>query len=145
VQKEVAERLTAVPPHMSLLAVSAQYYGPVQRVATLKAGAFWPRPDVDSAVIRLDVSHLPAPGDQSHFFRVVRAGFSQKRKQLHNNLRQLGLEQAELDTIFQTTEVDGRRRAETLTLEEWRRLVERIREPVSLHNEQPDVRDYANN
>ncbi|MBK8128764.1 MAG: ribosomal RNA small subunit methyltransferase A [bacterium] len=67
VQKEVAERVTAVPPNMSLLAVSAQVYGPVQQVGTLKAGAFWPRPDVDSAVIRLDISHPPA--DEEAFFR----------------------------------------------------------------------------
>lgn len=122
VQKEVAERITAVPPHMSLLAVSAQAYGPVQRVATLKAGAFWPRPDVDSAVIRLDIDH--APPQETAFFRVVRAGFSQKRKQLHNNLRQLGLEKAELDTILQTAGIDGRRRAETLTLAEWQRITQ---------------------
>jgi 16S rRNA (adenine1518-N6/adenine1519-N6)-dimethyltransferase len=121
VQKEVAERITAVPPHMSLLAVSAQYYGPVKRVATLKAGAFWPRPDVDSAVIRLDIT--AEVGDEAAFFRVVRAGFSQKRKQLHNNLRQLGLDPATLNAILQTAGIDGRRRAETLTLAEWRRLV----------------------
>ena len=122
VQKEVAERVTAVPPHMSLLAVSAQVYGPVQQVGTLKAGAFWPRPDVDSAVIRLDISHPPA--DEEAFFRVARAGFSQKRKQLHNNLRQLGLGKQEIAQILLTTGVDGRRRAETLSLDEWQRITE---------------------
>ena len=55
VQDEVASRITAVPPAMSLLAVSVQYYGPVRRVMGIKAGAFWPRPDVDSAVVRIDV------------------------------------------------------------------------------------------
>jgi 16S rRNA (adenine1518-N6/adenine1519-N6)-dimethyltransferase len=125
VQKEVAERLTAVPPHMSLLAVSAQYFGPVQRVATLKAGAFWPRPDVDSAVIRLDVTN-PHPANEAQFFRVARAGFSQKRKQLHNNLHQLGLTKEELDTLLATAGIDGRRRAETLTLQEWQQLTEQL-------------------
>lgn len=124
VQKEVAERLTAVPPNMSLLAVSAQVYGPVQQAATLKAGAFWPRPDVDSAVIRLDILHQPA--DEEIFFRVARAGFSQKRKQLHNNLRQLGLGKPEIAQILLAAGVDGRRRAETLSLEEWRRIVEAV-------------------
>jgi 16S rRNA (adenine1518-N6/adenine1519-N6)-dimethyltransferase len=55
VQREVADRLTARPPEMSLLAVSVQYYGRVRLVSTVKAGAFWPRPEVDSAVVRIDV------------------------------------------------------------------------------------------
>jgi 16S rRNA (adenine1518-N6/adenine1519-N6)-dimethyltransferase len=110
---------------MSLLAVSAQYFGPVQRVATLKAGAFWPRPDVDSAVIRLDVTN-PHPANEAQFFRVARAGFSQKRKQLHNNLHQLGLTKEELDTLLATAGIDGRRRAETLTLQEWQQLTEQL-------------------
>ncbi|MCL4872430.1 MAG: 16S rRNA (adenine(1518)-N(6)/adenine(1519)-N(6))-dimethyltransferase, partial [Anaerolineae bacterium] len=97
VQREVAERLTAVPPHMSLLAVSVQFYGRVQTITTIKAGAFWPRPDVDSAA----------------------AGFSQKRKQLQNNLRQLGLDKGDVIKWLDAAEVDGRRRAETLSLPEW--------------------------
>ena len=121
VQKEVAERVTAVPPNMSLLAVSAQFYGRVQRLAAIKAGAFWPRPDVDSAVIRLDLREKrPLPlNEEAAFFRLVRAGFSQKRKQLKNNLRQLGLGKEEITAILEAAGVDGRRRAQTLTLAEW--------------------------
>ncbi|HRQ40769.1 MAG TPA: 16S rRNA (adenine(1518)-N(6)/adenine(1519)-N(6))-dimethyltransferase RsmA [Chloroflexota bacterium] len=121
VQKEVAERLTAVPPHMSLLAVSVQFYGRVQTVTTIKAGAFWPRPDVDSAVVRVELGQarpLPLP-EEELFFRIVRAGFSQKRKQLQNNLRQLGLGKEEVAQWLAVAGVDGRRRAETLTLPEW--------------------------
>lgn len=121
VQKEVAERLTAVPPHMSLLAVSAQFYGRVQRIATIKAGAFWPRPEVDSTVIRLDLyEERPLPlNKEAAFFRLVRAGFSQKRKQLKNNLRQLGLSKEAVTAVLEAAGVDGRRRAQTLTLAEW--------------------------
>lgn len=122
VQKEVAERLTAEPPNMSLLAISVQYYGRVHRVSTVKAGAFWPRPDVDSAVIRIDVEPQPPGTDEAAFFRVVRAGFSEKRKQLKNNLKQLG-DEATVSAALATAEVDGRRRAETLSLGEWRALV----------------------
>jgi 16S rRNA (adenine1518-N6/adenine1519-N6)-dimethyltransferase len=124
VQKEVAERITAVPPHMSLLAVSTRFYGSVERVAALKAGAFWPRPDVDSAVIRLDLrqSQPADPAFEAAFFRLARAGFSQKRKQLQKNLRQLGRTRAEIDTILAQAHIDGRRRAETLTLAEWEML-----------------------
>ena len=121
VQKEVAERLTAVPPNMTLLAVSTQLYGEAEIITTIKAGAFWPRPDVDSAVIRLQLYPKPLLpfAQEAAFFKLVRAGFSQKRKQLKNNLRQLGYNQDEITTILAKATVDGRRRAQTLTLNEW--------------------------
>ena len=121
VQQEVAERLTAVPPNMNLLAVSTQFYGTPQIVTTIKAGAFWPRPNVDSAVVRIDLDQQQ-PVAEKPFFRVAKAGFSQKRKQLKNNLRQLGLTPTDLETILETANIDGRRRAETLTVAEWQQL-----------------------
>ncbi len=121
VQKEVAERITAIPPRMSLLAVSVQFYGTVKLTHTIKAGAFWPRPDVDSAVIRLDIHDEPLLplAEEAAFFRLVKAGFSQKRKQLHKNLRPLGLTREAIGELLAEAGVDGRRRAETLTIEEW--------------------------
>jgi 16S rRNA (adenine1518-N6/adenine1519-N6)-dimethyltransferase len=125
VQKEVAKRLTAVPPNMSLLAVSVQVYGTVKVVMTVKAGAFWPQPDVDSAVVRInvDLQHLREKigFDETFFFRVVRAGFSQKRKQLKNNLRGLGYSELTIEKALAAAGIDGRRRAETLSVEEWHR------------------------
>ncbi|MBP6016678.1 MAG: ribosomal RNA small subunit methyltransferase A [Candidatus Promineofilum sp.] len=144
VQREVAERLTAAPPNMSLLAVSVQYYGRVKGMGTVKAGAFWPRPEVDSAVIRIDVDerHLSRSagfltGEQAAeqrgtveveeaFFRVVRAGFSEKRKQLKNNLRRLGPSDEAIAAALEKAGVDGRRRAETLTVGEWEKLVQSL-------------------
>lgn len=128
VQKEVAERLTAVPPNMSLLAVSVQFYGRVTAVTTIKAGAFWPRPDVDSAVIRIDVATETARSEvaENAFFRVVKAGFSQKRKQLQNNLQQLGLSKADIAELCNRAGIDGRRRAETLTVVEWLAICKEI-------------------
>lgn len=123
VQKEVAERVTAVPPHMSLLAVSVQFYGRAEKVADIKAGSFWPAPEVDSAVLRITLP--PALSDRTFeqaFFRVARAGFSQKRKQLQNNLRQLGLPAPAVAQLCQTAHIDGRWRAEALTLAQWRAL-----------------------
>ncbi len=125
VQKEVAERLTAQPPNMSLLAISVQYYGDVRRVSTVKAGAFWPRPEVDSAVIRIDVDTAQPAGDEAAFFRVARAGFSEKRKQLKNNLKQLG-DEATISAALGAAGIDGQRRAETLSLAEWRGLVKAL-------------------
>jgi 16S rRNA (adenine1518-N6/adenine1519-N6)-dimethyltransferase len=124
VQKEVADRITAVPPNMSLLAVSTQFYGSAERVDILRAGAFWPRPDVDSAIIRLDLSQSATldPKFEKLFFRIAKVGFSQKRKQLRKNLRQLGHNKAEIDTILNQANIDGTRRAQTLTLAEWKTL-----------------------
>jgi 16S rRNA (adenine1518-N6/adenine1519-N6)-dimethyltransferase len=123
VQKEVAERLTAVPPHLSLLAISAQFYGRAQTITTIKAGAFWPRPEVDSAVVRLNLyreGERPLPlAEEAAFFRLVKAGFSQKRKQLQNNLQQLGMKKEEAVAMFERVGIDGRRRAETLSLADW--------------------------
>lgn len=132
VQREVADRLTARPPEMSLLAVSVQYYGRVKLVSAIKAGAFWPRPDVDSAVVRIDVdeAHLgdgDAAGERA-FFRVVRAGFSEKRKQLKNNLRQLGPDDEAIAAALAAAGIDGRRRAETLGVGEWEWLAKRLNE-----------------
>jgi 16S rRNA (adenine1518-N6/adenine1519-N6)-dimethyltransferase len=147
VQKEVAERLAARPPDMSLLAVSVQYYGTVRQVATVKAGAFWPRPEVDSVVIRIDVNPLRQDSDRSSekaFFTVVRAGFSEKRKQLKNNLRRLGLGDDVIAATLAVSAIDGRRRAETLAIEEWERLAQGLALGETKINENPQIRDPGN-
>jgi 16S rRNA (adenine1518-N6/adenine1519-N6)-dimethyltransferase len=123
VQQEVAERITAVPSNMSLLAVSVQFYGQATIVDTIKAGAFWPRPDVDSAVVHIDLTQ-PAPtgvplAQEQAFMRLVKVGFAQKRKQLQKNLRALSMSREAIDAALQAAAIDGRRRAETLTLAEW--------------------------
>ncbi len=122
VQQEVAERLVAPPGDLSLLAISVLYYGQPRIVTRLAPAAFWPRPDVASAVVRIDVyDHTPVdvPNDDL-FFRVVRAGFGQKRKQLRNSIGAgLGISHPQAGAILETAGVDPMRRAETLTLEEW--------------------------
>ncbi len=122
VQQEVAERLVAKPGDMSVLTVSVQFYGKVQIVTRLAAAAFWPRPDVASAVVRIDVYDRPLfdVPDEALFFRVVRAGFSQKRKQLKNSMSAgMGMTHAEAGALLEQAGVDPMRRAETLTLPEW--------------------------
>ena len=110
---------------MSLLAVSVQFYSRPEIVARIPAGAFYPPPKVDSAILRLRPWPAPpvaAPDDET-FFRVVRAGFSQRRKQLRNSLRSgLALPQPAVDALLTAAAVEGQRRAETLTLAEWGRL-----------------------
>ncbi len=130
VQREVAERIVAGPGKMSLLAVSVQFYGQPRIVARLPAGAFYPPPQVDSAVVRIDVEEQPTIVlengiDEAIFFRVVRAGFSQKRKTLRNSLSAgLRLSPAGVEEALEQAGVDPRRRAETLSLKEWAGVVQ---------------------
>lgn len=122
VQKEVAARICAQPGDLSLLAVSVQYYAEPTLVQQVPASAFYPPPKVDSAVLRLDVRPVPAVADVAvdAFFRVVRAGFSQKRKQLANTLSAgLHLSKADVIATLERLGIDPKRRAETLTLAEW--------------------------
>jgi 16S rRNA (adenine1518-N6/adenine1519-N6)-dimethyltransferase len=122
IQKEVAERLCAKPPDMNLLAVSVQFYSVPKVVAKISAGAFYPRPEVDSAVVRLEVHGQPAVNVSSadEFFRMVKAGFSQKRKQLRNSLSAgLSLPAEQVEAWLTRANIDPKRRAETLSLEEW--------------------------
>lgn len=122
VQREVAERMVAAPPAMSLLALGVQFYCTAQIVARIPAGAFYPAPKVDSAAVRLIRRGEPAaPGvTAAAFFQVARAGFSQPRKQLHNALAAgLGLAPATVEAWLAAAGIDPRRRAETLTLAEW--------------------------
>ena len=125
VQREVAQRIVAVPDKMSLLAVSVQFYARACALHTVPAGAFLPRPKVDSCVLRLDV--YPGPADEdlppAQFFRVVRAGFGQRRKQLRNSLGAgLGCSKEQADLWLNSAGIDPPRRAETLSLPEWVRL-----------------------
>ena len=122
VQREVADRICAKPGEMSLLAVSVQFYGRPRRLFRIKPGSFYPSPSVESAVLQIDI-HDTRPvsaEDTDAFFHVVRAGFSQRRKQLHNSLA-AGLRRSsrEIAAQLKETGVDHRRRAQTLSLEEW--------------------------
>ncbi len=131
VQQEVAERITAQPGEMSLLAVSVQFYGRPQRVARIPAGAFYPPPKVDSAAVRIDVyppDERPVQGiDPEHFFRVVRAGFGQRRKQLRNSLAAgLRLGTGDVEAALERAGIAPQRRAETLSLEEWAELSKQL-------------------
>lgn len=121
-QREVAQRITAAPGDLSVVAVGAQFYGQPRIGMQLKRGAFYPPPAVESAVVRLDsYAAPPVPtADVAHFFRVVRAGFAQKRKQLHNTLAStLALPGADVRAALVAAGVAPERRAETLSLPEW--------------------------
>jgi 16S rRNA (adenine1518-N6/adenine1519-N6)-dimethyltransferase len=134
VQREVAQRIVAKPGQMSLLAVSVQFYGQPRLLFRIKPGSFYPSPGVESAVIQVDLhkTSLLSAEETAAFFRVVRAGFAQRRKQLRNTLA-AGLKRAPEEVAAQLREIglDPRRRAQTLSLEEWIAAARVLNVPVS--------------
>ena len=124
VQREVAERMTASPPEMSILAVAVQFYGRPRILFRVGGGAFIPPPNVESAVVHIETHEPPLPRD-SHpaFFRVVTAGFSQRRKQLGNTLSTgLLLHRDVVITALRNAGIDPTERAERLRCEDWVRV-----------------------
>ena len=132
VQREVADRMTARPPDMSLLAVAVQFYGKPRTVFRVPPGAFRPPPKVNSSVVHIEVyspeGRPVRPSSEDAFFRVVHAGFSQKRKQLVNTLSSgLSLPKEAARQALQAAGISPDRRAETLNLEEWAGLEEAVK------------------
>lgn len=128
-QKEVAERIVATPPEMSLLALSVQYYAEAKIIREVKAGNFWPEPKVDSAVIKITVKERPKMSEKEQllkdklFFRLAKMGFSAKRKMLKNNLAGgLKIEQKIINEILIKKKFNPQLRAEDLSLEDWQKL-----------------------
>jgi 16S rRNA (adenine1518-N6/adenine1519-N6)-dimethyltransferase len=137
VQQEVAKRLIARPGNMSVLAVSVQFYADPEILFRIRPGSFYPSPDVESAVVRLDVHpRPPLPREETDmFFRVVRAGFSQRRKQLHNSLSAgLGerISRYEAADRLEEAGIDPRRRAQALSIEEWIRLTRTLSDTLDV-------------
>lgn len=125
VQKEVAERLAAEPGDMSILAVSAQLFAEVSLGDVVPAELFTPPPKVDSEVVILKTRKTPLLADVSEkdFFRVVKAGFSAKRKKLRSSLSGgLNISKEGAERLLKSAGVNPDSRAENLTLEEWQRL-----------------------
>ena len=127
IQKEVAERICAKPGDLSLLALSVQIYGEPRIVVHIPKTAFFPIPKVDSAVLCINVydKHLIDHELLERFFNLTRAGFSQKRKTLRNSLSAgLHISPAQAVELITRAGIDPQRRAETLSIDEWRRMCE---------------------
>ncbi len=125
VQKEVAEVIVAKPGQMSVLSISVQFYGEPKIIGYVPAKCFHPAPEVDSAILRIDLYPQPivAVTNERSFFELVRAGFAASRKQIGNSLAQgLGLPKADVLSLLGAADIVPQRRAETLTLDEWARL-----------------------
>jgi len=125
VQKEVAEAIVAEPGQMSILSISVQLYGEPVIVDYLPAQCFYPAPEVDSAIVKINLYSQPPVevADTESFFTLVRSGFSAPRKQIGNSLAQgLRLPKAEVLPLLGRADIVPQRRAETLTLNEWAKL-----------------------
>jgi len=144
-QKEVAARILS-REKWSLLAVSVHFYGRPRVVGHISRHAFYPVPQVDSAILRVDVWPQPAVSvpDTRLFFRVVKAGFSAPRKQLRNTLAHgLGMAPEAVEQTLSAAGIDPRRRAETVSLEEWGQIC-RVLGPAlvgSLPAEEPEAEE----
>ncbi|HEX73992.1 MAG TPA: ribosomal RNA small subunit methyltransferase A [Dehalococcoidia bacterium] len=125
VQKEVAEAIVAEPGQMSVLSISVQFYGEPRIISYVPAQCFYPVPEVDSAILQIDLYSQPAVAvtDERGFFDLVQAGFSASRKQIVNSLAQgLGLSKVEVLSLLEKSHIVPQRRAETLSVEEWAQL-----------------------
>jgi len=128
VQKEVGEAIAAAPGKMRLLSVKAQFYSKPAIISYVSAESFYPPPKVDSAILRLDVYCQPpliksGVSDVAGFFDIVMHGFSSPRKQLRNSLaHSLEMPPSQVASLLEKAGIEGRRRAETLSLEEWREI-----------------------
>lgn len=124
IQKEVAKRIVAKPPNMSLLSVSVQYYAEPKIISYVSKNCFLPPPKVDSAIIKLSQIHANLPQiDTNLFFKIAKAGFSQPRKQLANNFaRNLKLSKEEVASWLSKNNIKPAQRAETLCVQDWERL-----------------------
>lgn len=129
VQKEVAERMAAIPGNMSILAVSAQVYSKVRLGDIVPAELFTPPPKVDSQVVVLDMFTTPLVSSQQQkaFFRVVKAGFSSKRKKLRSSMSAgLSIPKADAEEILARAAISPDNRAEMLSIADWTSLTDAV-------------------
>jgi len=123
VQAEVAERVASAPGQLSYLSVFVQNVAHAEIVARVPAAAFEPSPKVDSAILRLrrrTDPPVPVGEGREAFYRIVQAGFRQRRKQLHNGLgRELPVQREALAAAFAACRIDAERRPQTLSVDEW--------------------------
>ena len=131
VQREVAERIAAPPGGLSYLAVFVQYHAAVRIAFKVPPEAFEPEPAVESAVVvlepRPDAARLPDADVEDELWRLVQAGFRERRKMIHNVLsRQLPVDAARVDDALAATGIAPDRRPQTLSVAEWRALREAL-------------------
>jgi 16S rRNA (adenine1518-N6/adenine1519-N6)-dimethyltransferase len=132
VQKEVAQNMSAKAGDLNLLAISVQLYGEPKLVQIVPARKFFPAPKVDSAIIHLEIPITPRfkVKDEKKLFRVLRACFSGKRKQIHNTLvNNLHLEKSYVAEVLAELKIDPVWRPQQLDIPQWLLLTEKLKLP----------------
>lgn len=126
VQREVAQRMKAKAGDMNLLALSVQFYADIELVANVSKGSFSPPPSVDSAIVKLTPKKQIVPREiKDKFFKIIKAGFSQKRKILIGNLsKEFDMNQEEMIDLMKRIDAPLKIRAEELSLEQWLSLAQ---------------------
>ncbi|MDP2864573.1 MAG: rRNA adenine dimethyltransferase family protein, partial [bacterium] len=122
VQKEVAQRICAKPPDMNLISVSVQFYAEAKIISYVSKKSFWPKPKVDGAILRIVplIKIDKKLNNANLFFKIVKAGFSQPRKQLVNNLsKKLELDKERIKSWLLKNNIKPTQRAETLFIKDW--------------------------
>lgn len=133
VQKEVAERITAKPGNSErgLLTLIVEYYADAEIVASVPRQNFYPVPKVDSSIVYLKRSPKKSDIESEFFFKIVKAGFSAKRRQIHNSLAAtLRINTEKMREILSKANIDSALRAEDLTLLQWQTLAKIIQSHI---------------
>ncbi|MFA5021863.1 MAG: 16S rRNA (adenine(1518)-N(6)/adenine(1519)-N(6))-dimethyltransferase RsmA [Patescibacteria group bacterium] len=133
-QKEVAQRICAQPGQMSLLAISVQLYGQPQIIGLVSNNNFWPKPKIDSAILKIskiktldEVDNYLSGVSEKIFWQIVRIGFSAKRKQLQNNLAAgLHVPSDEIKKALKQANFDPKVRAQDLAVVDWIKLAKKL-------------------
>ncbi len=127
IQKEVAQRMLAQLPHSNVLAMSIQFYADAKIISYVSKELFWPKPKVDAAIVKIVPKKEQKQKTQNTFFAVVKAGFSQPRKQLMSNLaKKLKTPREKLIEVFEDLHIPEQARAENLSLTDWQKLAVRL-------------------
>lgn len=127
VQKEIADRLSAKAGNLSILGLTCQYFWTVEKGHIITSDKFDPPPKVDSQVVKLIPKEAVLSSDQqSRLFKLIKVGFSAKRKTILNNLSGLGLNRQKTESILLSLDINPTRRPQTLSLDEWLHLLEAL-------------------
>jgi len=139
IQKEVARRIVAKPPHSNLLGMSVQFYADTKIIDYVKKESFWPKPKVDAAIIKItpkknelaaftgDRKQIMTGNAKEIFFKILKAGFSQPRKQLIGNFaKKLNIPKEKIILIFKNLKISETARAENLGLDQWLLLINNL-------------------
>lgn len=132
IQKEVAQRICKAPPDMSLLSTSVQFYGSPKIISYVSKNCFWPKPKVDSAILK--IKNIKNPDiNEKQFFKIVKAGFSKPRKQLAGNLsKEFKINPENIKNILIEINLKEKTRAEELKVEQWKKLANKLTQLTKL-------------